>query len=226
MQQGMTNIHKWIAASVHSYFYKLNRTKIFVKYITIDTLPTVSGDLNDKDAAGLFVIGGIEYTCMSVARRVALYAGMVQNIYNKEAYNEFRNEELFYQNYVQYSYHIYRMLEWMLRTAFFWQDIPISELWGSLGKQRMPIAYDRMWPLVLPPSAFCINQYSFTALASEIWKNRLTVDLIPENAYFQIEFPHSSLCTCKKTDYFFHGDGEVFRPTMQSTCSVSSKFCF
>jgi hypothetical protein len=239
MEPGMINIHKWISASVHSYFYKKGRLNIFVKTIKVDTLPVVSRDLDEKEAAGEYVVSGISYTCMSVARRVALYAGIVQNIYDKASYDEYENEKMFYQNYVNYSYNIYRMLEWILRYAPIWQDIPIDEAYGSLGKRRMPIVYDGLWPLVLPAIPFCVNQFRIYELAFDSSGiRRLIVDLIPENAYIQIQYPEAFVGTdlsetkrsrvrsCNNIAYFFHGDGEVFRRTSHSTCSVSSKFHF
>jgi len=72
----------------------------------------------------------IKYSCMSCARRAAIYAAIVKNFANTRLWNETHEPDLFQFHYRHYIFNMNKMFRWFDRTHQFWKP-PYWTLWSA-----------------------------------------------------------------------------------------------
>jgi hypothetical protein len=65
-----------------------------------------------------------KYTCMSSARRAAIYAAIILDIMNTDVWLERDDSVIFNQHLQLYTYHISRMIDWFYSDDAFWFTDP------------------------------------------------------------------------------------------------------
>jgi len=70
-----------------------------------------------------------EYTCISNARRAAMYAAIVEDFGHVDSWYEVADSALYNHNMKLYMHHMNRMINWFLEEENFWKE---EEPWGLL----------------------------------------------------------------------------------------------
>lgn len=120
----------YIVDNIECDYYKRNTSQSNIHDFIKATL-----FLEERVLSFLNVLPEIEendYTCMSCARRAAIYAAIMKDFENTTIWNEHHEPDLFQFHYNHYLHHMNKMLRWFDRTNEFWGE-PYWTLWPADG---------------------------------------------------------------------------------------------
>ncbi len=147
-----------------------------------------------------------DYTCMSLARRAAIYAAITKNISDMSTIEQYPST-IFEQNFQLYNHHMQRMIHWYYSDDTFWQT-------------QSPI-------VITPPECFIAHDVQFF----DPTQKNMVVELTPEIAYiivYDMSKPPNHPDRIKKMFFTPYGNGPFAQiPSslpQQSVCTVSSEF--
>jgi len=244
---GRRNFHQTIAHHV-SLCMKRAGIDIFVKFVRVSVLiiQPVTGTrelIPSADNPHIAVFGDMEYTCMSVARRMALYAGSITHIYDQTFFDEISNPYFFYQHYISFLTQMYRMIEWLCQSRLIWLSVEQEaenmnkrheldmniQFYGMSQEYRQQLdRFERLGiAYVFPSHAFFVNE-----APRDIYKRTddrfiadSVVEMLPEHAYVRLIEPARHADGQKEeVSLYFQRYGPVFSTQSRSTCVVSKQF--
>jgi hypothetical protein len=213
----LPDLHDFITEIVYEFITNQKRVDMTSQPVILDNAFPMGETMGLIERDGVVVVSGVNYTCRTVARRMALYASFVKKIHNTTTFNEYKNKFWFHQNFVGYSIHIYRMFKWILENEKIWPRVSEHE---GLGKRKSTQMPNYAWPLILPAKPFCLHEYlNLSSISQE-----LIVQLHKDNSYIQIMEPMPDPRRSKSTKYYFSSTGDAFQVDYAPTCTVSSHF--
>jgi len=233
------NVHDMIKAHVAQCFRE-RRIDIEMQCIEINMLPERSARtsrslVKNSQAPHLNVYADMEYTCMTIARRMAMYAGSITHIEDKTFYDEISNPSMFYQHYISYMTYMYRMIEWLLTSDLIWQSV-VNEIANmqeqieridksTLGSKRPTDNLDLLGIVyILPADPYFVKDKN-PDRSDSTYVSEAVIEMKPQDAYITLQFPSKSkggLPT--QVRYYFQRGPEIFQCIQKSTCVVSKQF--
>jgi len=147
--------------------------------------------------SGLPMVDDFKYTCISCARRAAIYAAILENYLNLKTWNEEREQTLFQFHLRHYITQMHKMLEWYDYTPEFWDlNGPCWTLWPS--RHYVPF-----------------NPENFS-------DTQRIVELKPEHAYIRVK--QGDATELKKLWYCSNGPTPFSEDRASSGCITSNHF--